>query len=230
MPQQIDKKYNVIFYVVVFIFLSTINNYYFAKNKDSFLKIKDIQVKGLEISLNSEIRQNLNFLVGKNIFYIDVKILKKKLSSFNYIENYRVSKLFPSMLKVEYTKTKFLAKTYKEGKKYFIGSNKKLIFLPDQIESNDLPIVYGKFANEDFFKLRKNMLKNKFDTSNITHYYYFPSKRWDIKLIDGTLVKLPIKNINSAINNLKRVIQENINESNKTIDLRVPNQIIFING
>ena len=117
MPQQIDKKYNVIFYVVVFIFLSTINNYYFTKNKDSFLKIKDIQVKGLEISLNSEIRQNLNFLVGKNIFYIDVKILKKKLSSFNYIENYRVSKLFPSMLKVEYTKTKFLAKTYKEGKK-----------------------------------------------------------------------------------------------------------------
>ena len=230
MPQQKDKKYNIIFYIFVFILLSTINNYYLAKNKDSFLKIKHIKVEGLEISLNSEIRKNLNFLVGKNIFYLDVKNLKKKLSSFNYIENYRVSKLFPSMLKVEYTKTKFLAKTYKEGKKYFIGSNKKLIFLPDQIESNDLPIVYGKFANEDFFKLRKNILKNKFNISNITHYYYFPSKRWDIKLIDGTLVKLPIENINRAINKLTKVIQENIKASNKTIDLRVSNQIIFIDG
>ena len=134
------------------------------------------------------------------------------------------------MLKVEYTKTKFLAKTYKEGKKYFIGSNKKLIFLPDQIESNDLPIVYGKFSIEEFFKLRKNILENKFNISSITHYYYFPSKRWDVKLIDGTLVKLPIENINRAINKLTKVIQENIKASNKTIDLRVSNQIIFIDG
>ncbi len=230
MPQQKDKKYNLIFYIFVFILLSTINNYYLAKNKDSFLKIKHIKVEGLEISLNSEIRKNLNFLVGKNIFYLDVKNLKKKLSNFSYIENYRVSKLFPSILKVELTKTKFLAETYKEDKKYFIGLNKKLIFLPDQIQSNDLPIVYGKFSIEEFFKLRKNMLENKFNISSITHYYYFPSKRWDVKLIDGTLVKLPIENINSAINKLTKIIQENINASNKTIDLRVSNQIIFING
>ena len=91
MPQQIDKKYNIIFYVFIFFFLSTINSYYLAKNKDSFLKIKDIKVEGLEISLNSEIRKNLNFLVGKNIFYLDFKNLKKNLSNFSYIENYRVS-------------------------------------------------------------------------------------------------------------------------------------------
>ena len=90
--------------------------------------------------------------------------------------------------------------------------------------------MYGKFSIEEFFKLRKNMLENKFNISSITHYYYFPSKRWDVKLIDGTLVKLPIENINRAINKLTKVIQENIKASNKTIDLRVSNQIIFTDG
>ena len=230
MHQQIDKKYNVIFYVFIFFLFSTINNHYFVKNKNSFLKIKDIQVEGLENSLNLEIRQKLNFLVGKNIFYLDVEILKEKLNSFNYLENYKVSKLFPSIVKVELKKTKLLAKTYQENKKYFIGSNKKLIFLPNQIESSNLPTVYGKFNIEEFFKLRNNMLENKFDIENITNYYYFPSKRWDIKLIDGTLVKLPMENISSAIKKLTKVINENINGFNKSIDLRVPNQIIFING
>jgi len=230
MHQQIDKKYNVIFYVFIFFLFSTINNHYFVKKKNSLLKIKDIHVEGLENSLNLEIRQKLNFLVGKNIFYLDVEILKEKLNSFNYLENYKVSKLFPSILKVELKKTKFLAKTYQENKKYFIGSNKKLIFLPNQIESSNLPIVYGKFNSEEFFKLRNNMLSNKFDIENITNYYYFPSKRWDIKLIDGTLVKLPMENISSAIKKLTKVINEKINGFNKTIDLRVPNQIIFING
>ena len=74
------------------------------------------------------------------------------------------------------------------------------------------------------------MLENKFDIENITNYYYFPSKRWNIKLIDGTLVKLPMENISSAIKKLTKVINEKINGFNKTIDLRVPNQIIFING
>ena len=230
MHQQIDKKYNVIFYVFIFFLFSTINNHYFVKNKNSFLKIKDIHVEGLENSLNLEIRQKLNFLVGKNIFYLDVEILKEKLNSFNYLENYKVSKLFPSILKVELKKTEFLAKTYQENKKYFIGSNKKLIFLPNQIESSNLPIVYGKFNSEEFFKLRNYMIENKFNIENITNYYYFPSKRWNIKLIDGTLVKLPMENISSAIKKLTKVINEKINGFNKTIDLRVPNQIIFING
>ena len=230
MHQQIDKKYNVIFYVFIFFLFSTINNHYFVKNKNSFLKIKDIQVEGLENSLNLEIRQKLNFLVGKNIFYLDVEILKEKLNSFNYLENYKVSKLFPSIVKVELKKTKLLAKTYQENKKYFIGSNKKLIFLPNQIESSNLPIVYGKFNSEEFFKLRNYMIENKFNIENITNYYYFPSKRWNIKLIDGTLVKLPMENISSAIKKLTKVINEKINGFNKTIDLRVPNQIIFING
>ncbi len=230
MPQRIDKKYNIIFYVFIFFILSTINNYYLLKNDNSFLEIEEVKVEGLELSLNLEIKKKLNFLIGKNIFYLNPEILTKELNSFNYIENYKVSKLFPSILKVDLNKTKFLAKTYKQGKKYYIGSNKKLIFLPDQTQNRNLPIIFGNFSNEEFFKLRKIMLDQKFDIEKITHYFYFPSKRWDIKLIDGMLVRLPMENANNAIIKLNKIIEDNINNSNKIIDLRLPNQIIFING
>ena len=58
MPQRIDKKYNIIFYVFIFFILSTINNYYLLKNDNSFLKIEEVKVEGLELSLNLEIKKN----------------------------------------------------------------------------------------------------------------------------------------------------------------------------
>tara|TARA_Y100000590_G_C15574514_1_gene959894 strand:+ start:33 stop:725 length:693 start_codon:yes stop_codon:yes gene_type:complete len=230
MPQKIDKKYNVVFYIIILFIVSSINNNYLIENQNSYFKIKNIQVEGLEVSQNLKIKKKLNFLVGKNIFNLDVEKLETKLNSFKYIENYKVSKLFPSILKVELKKTNFLAKTYNDGKKYYIGSNKKLIIYTNQIENNDLPTVYGKFTNEDFFKLREIIIDQKFDIKKISHYYYYPSKRWDIKLINGTLVKLPMQNLNDAITKLEKIINEKINDLNKTIDLRVPNQIIFNNG
>ncbi len=215
MHQIKDKKYNVIFYVFLLLLLSSINNYYFFKTKNSFLKIKDIQVEGLELSLNLEVKRRLSFLIGKNIFNIDNKKLEIKLNSLNYLENYKVSKLFPSILKVNLEKTKFVAKTYQDGKKYFIGLNKKKIYLPSQIENSNLPVVYGKFTNEEFFNLRKILLDNNFGIENISNYYYFSNKRWDIELNDGTLVKLPMENTNNAINKLTKLIRKKIKKKIK---------------
>ena len=97
MPQKIDKKYNVVFYIIILFIVSSINNNYLIENQNSYFKIKNIQVEGLEVSQNLKIKKKLNFLVGKNIFNLDVEKLETKLNSFKYIENYKVSKLFPSI-------------------------------------------------------------------------------------------------------------------------------------
>ena len=52
MPQSIGRKYNIFFYIFIFIFLSTINNISWNNKLDSILKIKKVEVTGLDNDLN----------------------------------------------------------------------------------------------------------------------------------------------------------------------------------
>ena len=79
-------------------------------------------------------------------------------------------------------------------------------------------------------QLSNTLNEVKFDLYSITDYYYFQSNRWDIKLKNGTLIKLPKKNINIAIRLAKKIITQKLNNQKKIIDLRVEKQIILSNG
>ena len=229
MLQSIDKKRSIFFYILILFFLSTTSNISLSHRTSSFLEINKIEVSGLDNDLNTMIRKKLEYIIGKNIFLLDSRDIEYKLNNIDYIHNYTVSKSFPSKIKVKLKKTKLIAITYRDNKLLYIGSNKKIIFFPKKITDNNLPIVFGNFSNNEFFKLRRVINESKFDIKKIKEYYYFPSKRWDIKLNDEILVKLPIKNINNSINILDEVLKENVRKQNKVIDLRVPNQIIFSN-
>ena len=230
MPQQIDKNFKFFLYIFIFIFLSSINNLWWIKTKDSIFKISEIEVTGLKEELNYNIKKKLNFIFGENIFFINSHKIKKELNNINYIENYKIKKYFPSKLKINIKKTKILAQAFNNNKKYYIGSNRKKIDNLEEIDHKNYPTIFGEFSVKEFIKLRNIIYDAQFDLKNITNYYYFKSKRWDIKLKNGTLIKLPRENINDAIALVKNIISKNINNQKKIIDLRMEKQIIFSNG
>ena len=230
MPQQIDKNFKFFLYIFIFIFLSSINNLWWIKTKDSIFKISEIEVTGLKEELNYNIKKKLNFIFGENIFFINSHKIKKELNNINYIENYKIKKYFPSKLKINIKKTKILAQAFNNNKKYYIGSNTKKIDNLEEIDNKNYPTIFGEFSVKEFIKLRNIIYDAQFDLKNITNYYYFKSKRWDIKLKNGTLIKLPRENIHDAIVLVKNIISKNINNQKKIIDLRMEEQIIFSNG
>ena len=230
MPQQIDKNFKFFLYIFIFIFLSSINNLWWIKTKDSIFKISEIEVTGLKEELNYNIKKKLNFIFGENIFFINSHKIKKELNNINYIENYKIKKYFPSKLKINIKKTKILAQAFNNNKKYYIGSNRRKIDNLEEIDNKNYPTIFGEFSVKEFIKLRNIIYDAQFDLKNITNYYYFKSKRWDIKLKNGTLIKLPRENINDAIALVKNIISKNINNQKKIIDLRMEEQIIFSNG
>ena len=230
MPHQIDKNFKFFLYIFIFIFLSSINNLWWIKTKDSIFKISEIEVTGLKEELNYNIKKKLNFIFGENIFFINSHKIKKELNNIDYIENYKIKKYFPSKLKINIKKTKILAQAFNNNKKYYIGSNRKKIDNLEEIDHKNYPTIFGEFSVKEFIKLRNIIYDAQFDLNNITDYYYFKSKRWDIKLKNGTLIKLPRENINDAIVLVKNIISKNINNQKKIIDLRMEKQIIFSNG
>ncbi len=61
----------------------------------------------------------------------------------------------PSKIRIEIEQAKFLAETYKNNKKYFIGSNGKLIDYKIFNFSKDIPNVFGNFTSKQFIELNK---------------------------------------------------------------------------
>ena len=220
MLQQINKK--IIFYISLVIILGTFNN----KNLKNFdlPKINMVNIEGIEFNDN-EYLKIMNLIKLNNLLSIQKSQIKEILNSNNLIEEYEVFKKYPSSLEIKIEKTNFLASTNINGKNYLVGSNGKFINTKDY--SQNLPFIFGNFETEKFLEFKNIILQTDFKYNNIKNFYYFPSGRWDIEMISGVLIKLPITGIKESLN-LSIDLLKDIEFSNiKILDIRQKNQIVI---
>jgi len=219
MLQQINKK--IILYISLVIILGTFNN----KNLKNFdlPKINMVNIEGIKFNDN-EYLKIMNLIKLDNLLSIQKSQIKEILNSNNLIEEYEVFKKYPTSLEIKIKKTNFLASTNINGKNYLVGSNGKFINIKDY--SQNLPFIFGNFETEKFLEFKNIILQTDFKYNNIKNFYYFPSGRWDIEMISGVLIKLPITGIKESLN-LSIDLLEDIEFSNiKILDIRQKNQII----
>ena len=218
-----QKSKKILIYFFILFLVGSINNIKF--NTNDLIKIKNIKVNGLDERENEILLKEIKSLNLKNIFFMNKFEIVKILNKNSLIENYKIFKNYPSSLYINVVKTKLLAKININSKILIIGSNGKI----SDIKSTnlELPFIFGNPKIEDFLKFKKIIDKSKISYEEIKNLYYFKSKRWDIKLKNNTLLKLPKHNIKTSIDNASEFIgNENFKDS-KIIDARILNQIII---
>ena len=228
MLQPIDKKKKLFIYLFLLVFLTTTNNVILSNSGYLKLKINQIKVYGLNDENNFNISKEFNRLISqKNLFFINKDYFTNVLEKNSLIHSFKVKKIYPNTIEVKIKKTKFLAVTNYNEKKFFIGSNGKLINF--QTYDKNLPYVFGKVKIEEFIKFTKIIVNSKFNFEEISELYFFPSGRWDIKTNKDILIKLPQKNLLKVLN-LSHQMTTNENFKNKKIiDLRIYNNVISTN-
>ena len=221
MHQLISK--NKLIYLFLFFFLVSINNTSIINL--SFPKIKNIEISGVNIKESKEIEKIIKDSIIENIFFINKFEIKKKIISINTVEQFRIFKNYPSTLKIDIKKTKFLAQIKKNGIDYFVGSNGKLIKKDDTF--SNLPYIFGDLNIEEFLDFKKKIDESNFEFNQISNLYLYKSKRWDIETLKGNIIKLPKKNIEKNLNLFVRLSKDEKFKDNMIIDFRVGDQIIF---
>ena len=216
------KSDKIIFYFFLFLFVSSTHNFDLSNIK--LQKIKNIYISGLDNVDNKHLLNEIKSLETKNIFSLNISELKKIFSENTLIEKYKIFRIYPSTLVVEIQKTKFLAKINNYNKIYLVGSNGKLSNI--SISKKRLPFIFGKPDIEEFLNFKKIIDDSKISYNQIKNIYYFQSKRWDLELQNDILIKLPKNNIKNSLDNSFEFINYNNFLENKTIDIRVENQII----
>ncbi len=226
---QKKNKISLIFcYILILLFLTTLNNKNFSDAIVELFKIKQIKITGVDFNSEKEIYNLFNQFNNKNLISIDKQTILEIINSSEIIENYSVIKKLPSTLILNLEQTKFLASFFKNGKKYYLGSNGREILSEKYNNNSDIPIIYGKFNSKNFLELLSQIEKNNISINDIKQFYYFQSNRWDFKTKNDVLVKLPNTNLDRVLK-LYLFLREK-NEKKKIIDLRVSNQVIITNG
>ena len=217
------KSKNILIYFFLLFLFGSITNIGLYNSK--FLNLSKIEISGLDENESRQLKNKIENLKIKNIFFLNENKIKNIIELNTLIENYQVLKIYPSNLYIKINKTKLLAKINNSGKIMLLGSNGKL---SETISTNQqLPFIFGKPKVEEFLNFKKIIDQSKFSYDEIENFYFFPSKRWDIELKNKIILKLPNEDIKNTLDYLFEFLDNKNNYNHRIIDARINNQIIL---
>ena len=227
MLRSIDKGKVYLYIILLFVLLS-VHNINSTNSLSNYFKIKQIKItSNSNENLKKKILLSLNRFYNSNIFDLKPNELTTILDNFNIISEYKVKKIYPSTIKIEFEETNILAYFLENNKKIFIGENGKKI---EQIKysKDNLPLVIGNVDIKKFLILKKYIIDHGLSFNDFNIFYFYKSNRWDLIYKNKLTIKLPIDNLSNSIKLLKKIIDTKKIVDLKIIDLRIKNKIILL--
>ena len=189
------------------------------------LMINEIRFENNKIVSNEELIKDLSFLYNKNIIFLNTLEIKKKLKKNSFIESLQVKKVYPNKLVIKIFEKQPIGIILHENKKFFLGKKFELIKYKKISKYENLAVIDGD--EKSFKKLFINLKKTKFPSDLVKKYELQKVGRWNIELIDGRLIKLPINNYKKSLKNFLKIKADRNFEKYKIFDYRLNDQLIL---
>jgi len=186
--------------------------------------IKEITIENNLILKKNNIKNKLSFLYDKNLIFLKTSDLKDVIKKIDLLESFEIKKIYPDKLKIKIFEKKLIAILQNKKKKIYISENFDLINYTNIESYKNLPIVFGKKENFEFFY--KDLKKINFPLDSIKKYHLFESKRWDLE-VDSKIIKLPLKNYTDSLENFMSISKNSSYDKYNLFDYRIKNQLIL---
>ena len=187
-------------------------------------QIKNVIIEGSEKSNISEIENNVTEFKG-NLIGLNFNSIKEIVESSEWVKRASIKKVLPSTLKINVTENDPYAIYFQEGKSFLIDLDGSII---TEINLNnyedDLLFVRGENSPELLEQLIRDIsIAFPNLTQTLEEVEFIEKRRWNLKLNNKLLVKLPDENIQQSLKNLKQLFEEQeVMQSNIIeIDLRI---------
>ena len=204
--------------IAIFVFLK------FPSLLNNSFQIKNVIIEGSEKSNISEIENNVTEFKG-NLISLNFNSIKEIVESSEWVKRASIKKVLPSTLKINVTENDPYAIYFQEGKSFLIDLDGSII---TEINLNnyedDLLFVRGENSPELLEQLIRDIsIAFPNLTQTLEEVEFIEKRRWNLKLNNKLLVKLPDENIQQSLKNLKQLFEEQeVMESNIIeIDLRI---------
>ncbi len=216
------KQRSIIAFILL-ILLTTIS----FQNKIIISKfnIEKINIENISYLKETDIKNSLNSIYGKNLLFLDNKEIKKTLINNSLINSFIIKKKYPDTIIIKIFEKKPIAILFNKKKKFYLSEEIDLIEFKNYKSDQILPHVFGN--KEEFKIFYLNLKKIKFPVESVKSYTLYETNRWDIETKNRRIIKLPAKNYNESVENFIKFQNEKQFKQFKVFDFRIPNQLIL---
>ncbi len=216
-----NKKF--VFGIILLLLFSTFNSKKnFTLNK---FKVQEVVIKNNKFLKDQELIKDFSFLYNKNMIFLNSFDVKKRVNKNNFIKSLKIKKIYPNKLVINIFEKEPIAIIIYKQEKFYLDKKINLIEFKTIPEFKNLPVVYGD--KENFKILFKNLKKINFPMDQIKIYNFFETKRWNIEMNNGQILKLPSQNYVKSLENYLEILANISFKKYKIFDYRLSNQLIM---
>ena len=216
-------KKRVIFAFILFLLLTTIT--FQQKFSISKFNLKEIKLENNSLIEEKDLKKLLAEFYNKNLLFLKTKEVEEALIKNSLIESFVIKKIYPNTLKIEIFEKKPIAILLNKKKKFYLSEKIELIDFKIQINYQNFPYVIGD--HKKFKILYNDLNKINFPFSIVKKYTYYELNRWDIETLDNKIIKLPVENYISSIENFLDIRKDKNFKKYKIFDYRIGSQLIL---
>jgi len=229
--QQIVKYINILFLLLlassIAMFIIINFNPYLLNN---FFKVKDIKIVGTKKTNPYELKQILSSNLN-NLITFDKDNAKSLLEEMGWVKRANIKKIYPNTISISIIESDPFAIFYNNQDIFLIDIDGQIISLnPDINKYESLLTVRGEKAEVKLSEIIKEININFPEVRNKVNGLEFVDKRrWNLFLSNDLLIKLPDKEINESLKNLKKLFADKqILDSNIIeVDLRIKGRAVI---
>lgn len=190
--------------------------------------LEDVVVEGRMRTDKAQILKDLDLERGKSLLSISLLESKSKLEELSWVKAVRVERRLPDTLVIRISEKDPVALWQNKSKTYLVDRDGELVEAKEAYKYKDLLVVTGHQAPRFVGELVILLEKFPEIRARVTAATHLRSTRWDIRLDDRVDVKLPEKEIDKALTYLIDLEKHHqLDQDIKTIDMRLPGQLIF---
>lgn len=216
--------YLVFIYCIVYSYNMLETSKFFHNFKTSFL---------IKIHCNSDIHELQSFLdelKNQYIWNVNANDLKVKLLLLQHVKTASVKVVLPNMIYIS-VKNRIPYAIWWDYKKFFLVDDEGVI-LSDNITMNDKKrylLIVGEAALQNLKNI-SNVIAESKQNGKVVSMRFIGYRRWDIVLNDGTIIKLPEKNLAQALTLFDKLnnLSSKIITHNSIVDMRLMPDKVFV--
>jgi|GEM_PF-5881503 len=194
------------------------------------VNLQKMRLVGVSEAASPDIKKALTFERGQPIALMDLDQVRRNVEAVGWVKSAVVRRQLPDGLIITVTERPRLAVWQHNNKVVVIDDNGQIIPEANAHIFTDLPLIVGEGANEqaahvlELLRARPELLPRTEALIRVN------TRRWDIRLKNGTLIKLPALNEDEALNRLDALIVQKriLDQGLSVIDLLDPNTLVVV--
>jgi len=195
-------------------------------------RVSEIIVSGRHRIEDAELLTRLGIKQGMPIFGIDIIAEQQSLSEISWVKDVSITRRLPGTIIVELTERQPAALWQYQKKISVIDSTGRALTAKHLESYKTLPLVVGEDAPLHIAGLLALLKAEPGIAAELASAVRIGGRRWDLRLRNGLLVKLPENDSEFALRRLASQQEKNklFDKNVVTIDLRIPDQMVVEPG